>query len=185
MDLPQSIKSNDSASNATTYLKASPSPTESATAVQKKEIASINKINPILKAYYLLTSYMPRKLPMTTSQFNNLKYILQSVHKVPEHPEAWIALSGQITSNQANSIRKSHGALANACKRQTIINKLAHEQKMLVIKDLEDKLREATKRATDELHKEASKVSITESVRDLSIEEEPKDAIGSSLHVLK
>jgi len=98
----------------------------------------------MFKLYYLLTAYIPRKLPTTPLEYAQLKDILVDYYGVPNDAAAWITVAGQITSTQANKLRKSYGAIANAAKRLEI-NKLASEQKAVEMARFQDKLEKELK----------------------------------------
>lgn len=81
------------------------------------------------KLFYLLTAYLPRRLPTTPEQYERFKNVLIGCYGVPDTDISWITVAGQITSTPATQIRKSWGSIANAAKRVRI-NTLANAQSL-------------------------------------------------------
>ena len=110
-------------------------------------------MNALNKLYYLLTTYIPRKLPTTPLEYARFKDILVDAYGVQNDPIAWITVAGQVTSTQTNKLRKSYGAIANAAKRLEI-NKLASEHRSeeyaALNKRLEEGMKELSEQATAE-----------------------------------
>jgi hypothetical protein len=101
------------------------------------------------RAYYHLISWYPRRMPQTKEEFEALKIRLAFYFDVPNTPDSWITIGGQITSTQANSIRKSDRLLANAAKRLNI-NLIAHQEKQRCYQELQDKLEQKVKEHVQE-----------------------------------
>lgn len=99
----------------------------------------------IFKAYYLLTAYIPRRLPRTVDEFYSLQYTLITYYGLEDREDVWLAVCGHITSTPATKLRKSYADLANPGKRLSI-NKIAQDQKQFYISELENKLKEATEK---------------------------------------
>lgn len=104
----------------------------------------------ISKTYYLLTAHIPRKLPTNEVEFEALKKLFIKVYSLEDALPVWITVAGQITSTPAHKIRKSHASIVNAAKRLRI-NAIAHNQKMLAMTELENRLRIASEKLVDEL----------------------------------
>lgn len=127
-------------------------------------------MNKIQKAYYILTAYVPRKLPTTEEGFNHLKKVVVEAYGVRDDVREMTVLVGQITSTHPNKIRRSYGHMANACKRLTM-NALARCYQIAC----EDKLKEV---AAEKMKIEAGRS--TESTEDsclAPIQEEPSNVL--------
>jgi hypothetical protein len=98
---------------------------------------------PLLKAYYHVTAYIPRRLPRSLEDFMALKEILMKGYGLEDRPDVWFTVCGQMTSTSATSIRKPYAHYVNAAKRLET-NRLARDGKIYFNKLNEDKIKELT-----------------------------------------
>lgn len=112
---------------------------ECAATVQPTELNLREKIWWLL---HHLTKYLPRKLPETSQEFENLKAKLVKYYGLEDSADNWATVAGQITSAPPTSMRKSYGDLANAARRKKV-NLIAQNQKILAYAVLEGKLEKA------------------------------------------
>jgi hypothetical protein len=96
------------------------------------------------KAFYQLTAYVPRRLPETEGQWDNIRKVLGAYYGVPDTLEVWITVAGQIGATPTSQIRRSYAFLANCAKRLGT-NKVIHEEKLKMIKVLKDRLETVAK----------------------------------------
>ena len=97
--------------------------------------------NFIIRAYYHLTAYIPRRLPTDHAELNDFRGTLQQYFGLEDKHEVWLTVYGHIQSTPATSLRKSYGSIANAAKRLQV-NKTAQEQKIVAIQALQLMLKE-------------------------------------------
>lgn len=95
----------------------------------------------IKELYYYLTAYIPRQLPTSVEEYEEMKDIFMRYYGLENNAQIWATVAGQICSTPANSLRKSYGSIVNAAKRLHI-NKIANEQKMLAIEELQNILKQ-------------------------------------------
>ncbi len=100
------------------------------------------------KLYYWLTAYVPRRLPTTEAQYDRFKNVLVDCYGVPNEPQVWALVSGQIASTPAHKLRKSWGHIANAAKRLGI-NGLAQRHGAIARAVLTEKVEAAAKKQKD------------------------------------
>lgn len=100
----------------------------------------------LFKIYYLITAYLPRKLPSTKEELSHIRYVLTHYYGLEDRSDIWLTIFGNLTSRPAISLWFYYGQL-NAVGRRMDINKLLHQEKLIEIKKLEDRLEELTKRA--------------------------------------
>src|ERR1700676_1799373 len=94
---------------------------------------------PFLALWYWLTALYPRRMPTTEAAYDRFKLILVQYFGVPNEPQVWVTVAGQITSAHAQSRRLAWGKIANAAKRLTI-NKIAQISTNAARKELDAKL---------------------------------------------
>lgn len=78
------------------------------------------------RLFYHLTAYLPRRLPATELQLEHFKRVMTQFYGLPDEPQVWVLVSGQITSTPSHRLRKAWGHIANSAKRINI-NKLSQE----------------------------------------------------------
>lgn len=110
-------------------------------------------MNPILKLFYHLTCYVPRRLPTTEDEYSRFKTVLVDAYGVPNEPNIWTMVAGQVTSTDPHRLRKPWGKIANACKRLAI-NELAMKHKYAALQELQARLEGAIKRESDRIQAE-------------------------------
>jgi hypothetical protein len=98
----------------------------------------------LLKLYYILTAYIPRKLPTTEAEFVVFKDKLLKYYGLPDEPQTYAVISGQIQSTLGHKIRKSYGDIANNVKRLKI-NALAQCYKMAAHEEFKARLEKIQK----------------------------------------
>lgn len=111
-------------------------------------------MNGLVRAYYILTAYLPRRLPETNAQYERFLDVLKHAYDVRDEPMAWATVGGQIKSTEARRIRKPWGHIANAAKRLHI-NAVAHNLQIMAQNQLDAKLKEAAEREVERLKLEA------------------------------
>ena len=94
----------------------------------------------IKQIYYQLTAYIPRPIPTTVEEYEEMKEIFMRYYGLENSAPIWATVAGQICSTPATNLRKSYGSIVNAAKRLAI-NKLANDQKMLAIEGLQNMLK--------------------------------------------
>lgn len=138
-------------------------------------------INTILRPfgilYYLLTAYIPRKLPATQEEYDALKSILVDCYGVPNEPTTWIVVSGQINSTPAHKLRKSYGNIVNTVKRLEI-NMLAQRDKNNQLMALNEKLKSAVERESERMKNENEKEAQSEP----EIQHQPSQELSENQH---
>lgn len=113
--------------------------TECAITVEAQPI----KVSKLLKLYYLLTAHIPRQLPRNKKELEELAYILINYYGLPDKPDVWFTVSGQITSTPATKTRKPYSHIVNAARRLGV-NALARALREDMIKKHEDQLKALT-----------------------------------------
>ncbi len=122
------------------------------------------------KLYYLLTAYVPRKLPSDEWEYDDLKGILIKYFGLKQDdPKTWLTVAGHIQSTPTYKMTCSYGLLANVAKRLTV-NKLAQEHKILETARLnallQAKMEEEAKRMQEEADEAGEAPLTTEQVND-------------------
>ncbi len=102
----------------------------------------------MLNIYYLLTAYLPRRLPSTKEELARLREVLVNHYGLEDRSDIWLTIFGNLSSRPATSLWFYYGQL-NAVGRRMDINKLVHQEKLIEIKKLEDRLEELTKKAKE------------------------------------
>lgn len=97
----------------------------------------------ISKWYYLLTKYIPRKLPTTDEEFKQLKALFTSVYGLEDHPKVWYTVASQLTAGPPTSLYRSYGKMINAALKLNVMA-LAQLEKHYANEDLILKLKEKT-----------------------------------------
>ncbi len=118
-----------------------------------------------------LTPWLPRKLPSTQAEYDDMKRILLEAYNVPDEPQVWALVAGHITSTPAHVMRKPWGHIANACKRLAI-NKLAQDNKVAAINELKAKLEELTLKESARIQQELDDGGATSITLDQKISEQ-------------
>lgn len=122
----------------------------------------------LIKAYYVLTAYVPRKLPRTEEEFMFLRSILIGCYDVKDEAPTWMTVAGQITSTPGHKLRKPWGHIANSAKRLGV-NKLAQSYRMAFEDALKKSLEDQTKVEVKRLEDEESTRSGLETPKEASI----------------
>jgi len=113
-------------------------------------------MNFLLKTYFKLTAYLPRKLPTTPEEYARFKHMLLKYYDVADEPKTWATVAGQVTSTPHYSIRKSFGVIANTVKRLEI-NALAQQDRVLAFEAINARLvKDAEAYVAEEKAKEAT-----------------------------
>src|SRR6267154_557410 len=101
------------------------------------------------KAYYKLTAWYPRRLPNTPEKALALKDLLQKNFDLPDRPDVWLTVYGQMTSVAPSKIRISYQRLVNAGLRLDI-NGVVHFQKQVENERLMAKLQSQIEKINNE-----------------------------------
>lgn len=107
----------------------------------------------ITHLYYKVTAYIPRQLPTTTDEIEDLQWILVKYFGLENDPAVWMNVMGDITSTPRTTTRKSLALLANVGKR-VIINKAAHDFQVLEHNKLMDKLKKKVAETSEAIRRE-------------------------------
>lgn len=110
-------------------------------------------LEPLTKLYWFASQALPRKLPETKEELDQLKSILTQFFGLEDEPAVWATVCGQITSTEATSVRKSYRSMVNAAKRLRI-NLIANNEKVIAYAALKRRLEETTLKVVNELKKE-------------------------------
>lgn len=86
----------------------------------------------IQKLYYLLTAYIPRQLPQTQEQFEEVRAIMIKYYGLEDDPKITYTLAAQLMAGKPTSLRRSYGAMANATKKLGIA-KMVQDLKSLAV----------------------------------------------------
>lgn len=95
--------------------------------------------------WYWLTAFYPRKMPSDARAYQDFKRILINHFGVPNEPQVWITVSGQITSAHPQTVRLAWGKIANAAKRLSI-HKVTKDLTLNSRKELQAKLEAAARK---------------------------------------
>lgn len=108
-------------------------------------------MNALSRAFYVLTAYVPRKLPTNEKEYDKLLDVFEHAFGVPvDEPAAYVAIAGHIRSVPGTKIRAPWGNIANAAKRAALVNEYANRQHQLGMEVLQKKLEAAVKRVQEE-----------------------------------
>lgn len=102
-------------------------------------------MNPILWLWYYLTAYIPRRLPRNPDEYDRMKHALVDYFGLPNEPQVWALVAGQVTSRQAHKLRMPWGLIANAAKRIEI-NNVAQEDRKRALAENYKRLEAATQK---------------------------------------
>lgn len=105
-------------------------------------ITPAERIGPIPRAFYLLTAYLPRRLPTNPDEYERFKLVLVGAFGVVDEPKTWITVAGHVRSVDAKRIRCPWGHIANAAKRLTV-NELATADHKAAVRALHERLKGA------------------------------------------
>lgn len=97
------------------------------------------------RAYYFLTAYLPRRLPIDTQDWVRLKAILAEFYGVTDQPEFWATVAGHVASTPSYMSRRSYAFLSTVAKRLTV-NAAAQQVRVQAGRELEARLAEAVKK---------------------------------------
>lgn len=103
----------------------------------------------VLKVYHMVTAYLPRKMPTTYKEFDDLKHILTQYYGLKDEPAVWATVAGQVTSTKPTSLRKPYIFIANAARRLEV-NRIAQEHKEFAFRQLQSKLKALEEKAKQE-----------------------------------
>lgn len=107
-------------------------------------------MNLVLKLFYKLTFFWPRKLPRNQREWELLKTVVIDVYGVEDNEKTLLTLIGNCQSTPPNKSRRSWYELAVIAKRLKV-NSLMQDEKQKIISSLEEKLKiEFEKLATEE-----------------------------------
>lgn len=110
-------------------------------------------MNKFTRAWYILTAYVHRPLPITEAEFLFFKDVMIEAYGVKDEPVSWHCIAGNIGSIKATKMRAPWGAIANTAKRLSV-NKLAQSYRAKAQKDLEDRLKVLQEAEIERLKKE-------------------------------
>jgi hypothetical protein len=118
----------------------------------------------LIKLWYHLTAYVPRKLPTTEAEFLAFRDILLKYYDIKDEPQSYAVLAGQIQGTPGHKIRKPIGHIANHIKRVKI-NALAQCYRIAANQQLEHNLAEKMKEVAQQ-----SEVSSEKPISDARIQ---------------
>src|SRR5690349_1330197 len=101
-------------------------------------------LSPLQKAWYVLTCYIPRRLPENQLQYDYFYKVCLEAYEVIDSPQARATIASQVGAVPGYRLRKAWGHIANQAKRLTI-NKIAQENKQAAIIQLQKELEEHMK----------------------------------------
>lgn len=81
------------------------------------------------KLYYVLTFYMPRRLPKNLEELMKMKEIFITYYGLEDRPDIWFTVCGQISATPATHLRKPYSDMVKAAKRLAV-NRLARDAKI-------------------------------------------------------
>lgn len=84
----------------------------------------------LVKYYYRLTAWVPRKMPETKEQLEHLRKVFVEAFGLEDSHQVFYTVFANIASVKGTSIRIRYGQLVNIAKRLEI-NKLLQDQKVL------------------------------------------------------
>ncbi len=113
-------------------------------------------MNKLTKLYYKLTKYMPRPLPQTDAQFNELKRICQQAYGLEDHPQYTYTLASQLSAGHPTSLYRSYGKMVNAALKLNVAA-LVQFQKAVASNDLKERLEAKAKEVSDAIKEEEAK----------------------------
>ncbi len=117
------------------------------------------------RLWYHLTAYVPRLLPATQDEYERVKAVLVHAYDVPDEPQIWVLVAGQIVSHDPYKRRKAWGHIANAAKKLRVMN-LAMGHKHAALEELNAKLKDAIERESARLNQEAADESKSQVIPD-------------------
>lgn len=107
-------------------------------------------MNPISRAYYQLTAYIPRKLPGNEAEYLKMKHVMVDAYAVTDEAQSWATIAGHITSTPTNQLRRPWGWLANTAKRLHV-NALAQSHRQKAVEENNAKLEKLFKVEADRI----------------------------------
>jgi hypothetical protein len=96
-------------------------------------------MNPISRLFYLLTAFVPRRLPATEYEFCHMQDVLVDAYGVTNEAKVWATVCGHMTAVPSTKIRISWGKLATAAKRLEI-NMLINSHRQRAGEELQKQL---------------------------------------------
>ena len=132
------------------------------------------------KFYYQLTKYIPRRIPVTEDEFNQMKEIFIQAYGLEDHPKVWYTVASQLMAGDPTSLYRSYGKIANAAKKLNTAA-LVSIQHGLASQQLRDRLKETSlKVAYDIKTEETSSIPIKGAWRP---EDPPEDPNGDQREI--
>lgn len=107
-----------------------------------QQIGGLMLISDIARLYYFLTAHIPRPMPETQDDIDNLKEIFIKYYNLEDSPTVWYTVFANIASIKANKKTISYRAITNIAKRLDI-NKLLQDQKQIEYQKELDRLEKA------------------------------------------
>ncbi len=107
----------------------------------------------IKNLYYKLTKYIPRKVPKTKEEFDEMKKIFTAYYGLEDHPKYWYTVATQLVAGDPTSLRRSYGKMVNAAHKLNIAA-LAQELKGLASEEFKVRLEEKAKEVSHAFQKE-------------------------------
>lgn len=114
----------------------------------------------LAKLYYRLTLWIPRPLPHTDAEINEMQYIMQEYLGLEKGLDIWYTVLSQITSGHPTSLYKSYGSMINAGKKLKIAG-LVQDHKTIAHKTHMDMLKDKLEKAIEKVIDEGPKQEIT------------------------
>lgn len=116
----------------------------------------------LMAAYFKITAYIPRRLPMTVQEWYDLKRILNQYYGLEDHPQTWYTVSSQLLAGPPTSLRRSYGLIANATKKLRLIA-LVQSERDIAAKELNARLEEKVKEAAHAFEAETKEADLQHS----------------------
>ena len=110
--------------------------------------------------WYNLTAKFPRKLPTTELEYCRLKDILLQAFNLPDEPATWITVAGVVTSTPSLTVRRPLSHIVSHVRRLSM-NKIAHDDKVRSMKELDKKLLAAIDKESAKLAAEDAAKALT------------------------
>lgn len=91
----------------------------------------------IIKIWFKLTAWFPRKLPDTIEKLDRMLEVLKKYFGLEAGPDVWITVLSQIGATPPTQSRRSLSSIATVARRLKV-NKLANDKKAGYYKEIQE-----------------------------------------------
>lgn len=106
-------------------------------------------LQPVFKLYWMLTGWIPRRLPESLEEYDQMKAVLLNYFGLEDRSDVWATIAGQICGTPVTKMHRSYRSLAIAGKRLQI-NAVAHSEKIARYAEIQAKINEKSLKVVDE-----------------------------------